>query len=274
MVVLTVLTTLFAIALAVYLLSVPRDFTVRKYIIKTDKFSGHIKAVHISDLHNVMWGEGQSDLLEKIDEYGPDNSFFTGDIADEYSDTAPAAIMLKEMKQRCLCFYVAGNHEGKLSDPSYFKDTVRSLDIAVLESDKEQITVNGCNITVCGLDDPRFYSTEDAYSEKWTEDVKNCAKDNDNFTVFLSHRPEKAEFYAEQGFDLVLCGHAHGGQVRIPGIFNGIYAPHQGLFPKYAGGRYDFDKTTVIVSRGLKKNWLPRTFNPPELVFIDIIGEQ
>ena len=79
--------------------------------------------------------------------------------------------------------------------------------------------------------------------------------------MFLSHRPEKAEFYAENGFDLVLCGHAHGGQIRVPGIFNGIYAPHQGLFPKYAGGRYDFDKTTVIVSRGLKKNWLPRTFN-------------
>ncbi|MBO5036529.1 MAG: metallophosphoesterase [Clostridia bacterium] len=262
------------IAVVVYILSVPRNFTVRKYIIKTDKFSGHIKTVHISDLHNVMWGDGQSELLEKIDEYSPDIAFFTGDIADEYSDTAPAVLMLKEMQKRCMCFYVAGNHERKLENTDDFIATIRSLDITVLEADKDQITVDDCSITVCGVFDPRFYSTEEAYDEKWISDVKKCAEYNENFTVFLSHRPEKAEFYAENGFDLVLCGHAHGGQIRIPGIFNGIYAPHQGLFPKYAGGRYDFDKTTVIVSRGLKKDWLPRTFNPPELVFIDIIGEQ
>ena len=274
MIVLTVITVFLAVALTVYLLSVPRNFTVRKYTVKTDKFSGNIKAVHISDLHNVMWGEGQSELLDKIDRYNPDIAFFTGDIADEYSDTSPAVVMLKEMQKRCLCFYVAGNHERKLPDPSYFKDTVRYIGIPVLEADKEQITVNGCRIIVCGIDDPRFYSTDEDYSDEWISDVEKCAKDNSDFTVFLSHRPEKAEFYAENGFDLVLCGHAHGGQIRVPGIFNGIYAPHQGLFPKYAGGRYDFDKTTVIVSRGLKKNWLPRTFNPPELVFIDIIGEQ
>jgi len=269
-----VITAFLLIAVVVYILSVPRAFTVRKYTVKTDKFSGHVKTVHISDLHNVMWGDGQRELLEKIDEYSPDIAFFTGDIADEYSDISPAVLMLKEMQKRCQCFYVAGNHERKLSDPSYFKDTVRSLNISVLEADKEQITVNGCDITVCGIDDPRFYSTEEDYSDEWISDVEKCAKGNTDFTVFLSHRPEKAEFYAENGFDLVLCGHAHGGQIRIPGIFNGIYAPHQGLFPKYAGGRYDFEKTTVIVSRGLKKNWLPRTFNPPELVFIDIIGEQ
>ena len=73
-------------------------------------------------------------------------------------------------------------------------------------------------------------------------------------------------------FDLVLCGHAHGGQWAIPGILNGLYAPNQGMFPKYAGGRYDFERGTLIVSRGLARESTPapRVFNRPELVIIDL----
>lgn len=72
---------------------------------------------------------------------------------------------------------------------------------------------------------------------------------------------------------MILSGHAHGGQWIIPGILNGFYAPNQGFFPEYAGGLYKFDKKIFIVSRGLAK-WstsiIPRIFNPPELVIIDI----
>ena len=74
-------------------------------------------------------------------------------------------------------------------------------------------------------------------------------------------------------FDLVLCGHAHGGQVRIPGLVNGLYAPGQGIFPKYAGGAYKLDKGSMIVSRGLAKSNLPRVFNRPELVVITLEPE-
>ena len=77
--------------------------------------------------------------------------------------------------------------------------------------------------------------------------------------------------YGEYGFDLTLCGHAHGGQVRIPLLLNGLYAPHQGWFPKYAGGNYSFDNGShVIVSRGLMIDNLPRVFDPPELVIVNI----
>jgi predicted MPP superfamily phosphohydrolase len=73
---------------------------------------------------------------------------------------------------------------------------------------------------------------------------------------------------------MVLSGHAHGGQVRIPFILNGLYAPHQGFFPKYAGGVYDHENYTHIVSRGSSFNpKLPRIFNPPEVVSITIKGE-
>ena len=92
------------------------------------------------------------------------------------------------------------------------------------------------------------------------------------FTVLLSHRPELFEIYQKYEFDLVLSGHAHGGQWRIPGLLNGLFAPNQGLFPKYAGGRYDYDGGTMIVSRGLAREStrIPRIFNRPELVIVDV----
>ena len=93
-----------------------------------------------------------------------------------------------------------------------------------------------------------------------------------NFTILLTHRPELFERYVARGFDLVLCGHAHGGQWRIPGVLNGLLAPNQGLFPPYAGGRYERGNTTMIVSRGLAKEttFVPRILNPPELVVVTI----
>jgi len=93
---------------------------------------------------------------------------------------------------------------------------------------------------------------------------------DDVYSILLSHRPERVEAYHSSGFDLVVAGHAHGGQVRIPGILNGLYAPNQGFYPKYADGRYALGETLMIVGRGLSRSGLPRVFNPPELVIIDV----
>jgi len=91
-------------------------------------------------------------------------------------------------------------------------------------------------------------------------------------TVLLSHRPEFFELYQKYDVDLVLCGHTHGGQWRIPYLLNGLVAPHQGFFPKYAGGRYDAENMTMIISRGLARETtkIPRVFNRPELVIVEL----
>jgi predicted MPP superfamily phosphohydrolase len=91
------------------------------------------------------------------------------------------------------------------------------------------------------------------------------------YKILIAHRPEMIENYKKYSFDLVLSGHTHGGQVRIPLIINGLYAPGQGVFPKYAGGIYTHGNLTHVISRGLSVNpRLPRIFNPPELVIIII----
>ena len=97
--------------------------------------------------------------------------------------------------------------------------------------------------------------------------------DKDAYNILLSHRPDPIETYAEQGFDLVFSGHAHGGQVRVPLFLNGLFAPDQGWFPKYAGGQYLVGETTMVVSRGLSYYPdLPRVFNPPEVVLVTLRG--
>ena len=81
--------------------------------------------------------------------------------------------------------------------------------------------------------------------------------------------------YFEYDFDLVLSGHTHGGQGRIPFILNGFFAPEQGYFPKLAGGLYDFGENKLIISRGLSREntIIPRIFNRPELVFVSVKGK-
>lgn len=96
-------------------------------------------------------------------------------------------------------------------------------------------------------------------------------KASSEYTILLAHRPERAEIYAQFGFDLIVSGHAHGGQVRIPGLINGLFAPRQGWFPKRAGGLYHEKNTELIVSRGLCQRWyLPRIYNPVEIPILEI----
>ena len=99
-----------------------------------------------------------------------------------------------------------------------------------------------------------------------------CHKDVDNFnySILLSHSPELIEEYSNHSINLVLSGHAHGGQFRLPYI-GGIIAPDQGLFPKYTAGKYVVGKTQMIVSRGLGNSIIPiRINNRPELVVIEL----
>jgi len=97
-----------------------------------------------------------------------------------------------------------------------------------------------------------------------------------HFSLLLSHRPDMTDLYESLRFDLVVSGHAHGGQWRIPLLLNGLYAPHQGLFPRYAGGLYRLNGTNLLVSRGLSRETtpLPRIFNRPEVVIVDIVPEK
>ena len=140
---------------------------------------------------------------------------------------------------------------------------LRAQGVHVLEGSSELFSANGSTVRIAGLDDAISLTRAE-----WTRRLEALQKEaqDDIFTILLSHRPDRVDRYG--GFNLVLCGHAHGGQVRIPGLLNGLWAPNQGWFPEYAGGEYELDDVRMIVSRGLEKGRAPRVFNRPELVVI------
>lgn len=89
--------------------------------------------------------------------------------------------------------------------------------------------------------------------------------------MLIAHKPEYLEDYQNIGFDLGFAGHAHGGQIRIPFINQGIIAPGQGLFPKYTEGINTIDGFSLIISRGLGNSGFPlRLFNRPEVIVVTL----
>lgn len=164
---------------------------------------------------------------------------------------------------------MSGNHEVRTGCLEALKRRFRSWGITVLEGSGTLLATPGGTLRICGVDDPSAFAGESG----WLEQFRACQAltGDSRYTVLLSHRPERTECYRDSGFDLVVSGHAHGGQVRLPGMINGLFAPHQGAFPDYAGGLYALGSTTLVVSRGLCRNLLPRVFNPPELVALDLL---
>jgi len=249
---------------------------VRSYVLSSKKLTNPVRLIILSDLHSSMYGKNQSLLLAKIRELKPDLVFLVGDIVDDRRPQEGALQLLEAMAPEYPCFYVTGNHEFWSGRADNIKNTIRSYGIEVLEGNCKTVTVRGQRIQVCGVDDPDGFEQENFFgqeiSPEWDEQLERCKKqlNTDMFSILLSHRPERVSYYTGSGFDLVVSGHAHGGQIRVPWLLNGLYAPNQGFLPKYAGGVYDLGSSTMIVSRGLAKSFIPRIFNPPEIVLVSV----
>ena len=250
------------------------------YQIPTKKIKKGARFLLITDLHSTRYGENSEKLLAVIRREKPDALLFSGDIVDDRKPRREVYALLRTMAHEIPCFYATGNHEYYKKDADVIKRDLSSLGIRVLDGKGEVFAIGNDRVFIAGVDDPeRFNKTTNHHDRtvdpSWQAQltaVKNARPDG-MFSILLSHRPELVSYYKKSDFDLVLSGHAHGGQARIPFLMNGFYAPHQGLFPKYAGGRYALsDGKTLIVSRGLCKNFLPRVFNPPEYVVLELLA--
>ncbi|MBQ5317115.1 MAG: metallophosphoesterase [Oscillospiraceae bacterium] len=242
------------------------------YTVYSDKVTKPFRVVHLSDLHAERYGKDMRNLIDLIDAQEPDLIALTGDIYDDKLDNSKTTtVLLGDLAKRYACVYVAGNHEFYNREQWIEqKAEAESLGVTVLEG--EDISIG--EITVCGS----ARRAEDTYDD-WEEATKRCAAgaDKDKFALLLVHFPHKIDEYRSYGcFDLILCGHTHGGHWRLPWSQNGVYGPDQGFFPKLSGGRFDYDDTTMIISRGLTRTKvkLPRILNNPEVVVVDILPEE
>lgn len=239
-----------------------------------DVFDGY-RIAQVSDLHNAEFGDGNQRLLDMLREAEPDMIAITGDLIDSRKTNIAVALAFAEEAVRIApCYYVSGNHEAKVPEYRELKAGLEAAGATVLDDARVEIEISGNSITIIGVNDPSFladYLTSDA--AVMDRKLSELSSEDAGFTILLSHRPELFDTYAAHEMDLVLTGHAHGGQFRLP-LIGGLIAPNQGLFPKYDDGLYSEGNTNMIVSRGLGNSIIPFRFNNrPEVVLIELKGQ-
>ena len=234
-----------------------------------ENFNGY-RIAHVSDLHNAQLGENNEKLLAMLRNVQPDMIAITGDLIDAgNTDISVALHFAKEAMDIAPCYYITGNHEAQISDYNHLKSGLLELGVIVLENDKFEIEDDGEKILVIGVQDPSFETNSDDSVSVMQRNLQQLTEE-ESYTILLSHRPELMKVYADYPVDLVLSGHAHGGQFRLP-FLGGMYAPNQGVFPEYDSGLFEKNNTKMIVSRGIGNSVIPFRFNNrPELILIEL----
>ncbi len=220
-----------------------------------------LRVVQVSDLHDAAFGEEQQNLIAKVAEQEPDLIFVTGDVVDSNRYNLEQSLQAVEgFVELAPVYYVTGNHEIATGKVDEIKSSLSQLGVTVLSNEVETLPIEGQTIEVFGIDDPlNGIPIADALAKHPRTDLPRLT---------LSHRPEVFEEYVRSEQSLVFSGHAHGGQIRIPGL-GGLIAPGQGFFPNYTAGVYEEGETQMVVSRGLGNSLFPvRIFNRPEVVTV------
>ncbi len=225
-----------------------------------ESFDGY-KICHISDLHNKLFGKDNTRLIEKISAGNPDIIVITGDLMDErHSKLDPTLDTVELMMGIAPVYYVCGNHEKKLTqaEQAYVFSSLEDMGVTLLDGKTIELFKGYDSIAIGGVFDGDATKKLPLF------------EDENKLNILLYHRPGEFEAYEALGANLVLSGHAHGGQFRVPFI-GGLIAPDQYFFPKYTEGAHTSGNVTNIISRGLGNSLIPlRVNNPPEVVFVTL----
>ena len=259
---------------------------VTKYVVENKKvpkeFDGY-NIVQISDLHSKLFGENNKKLIQKIKSLNPDIVVVTGDLIDGENNNYNVALdFMKEISKLYRVYYIIGNHEQKSLIKIYkdeYKDyfnKLHQIDFVNLDNNKVEIVKGDSNINLYGLTVPYscykylFDNQETTSIDIDFLEEKLGKVDREQFNILLAHTPFYFDEYEKWGADLTLCGHVHGGIVRLP-IVGGLLSPDRKFFPKYDLGEYIKNKSTMIVSKGLGgSKVLIRVNCKPEIVNIKL----
>lgn len=258
-----------AAAAAVWLHRENKSLQADQFVYRSPKVTGELEGyrlVQVSDLHNARFGKENCLLLALIEAQMPDCIVITGDLLDSYQ-VRPALACDFAQKAAAIAptYFVTGNHEHRLEQGALktFLARLEALGVTVLRNEAVTLGMGASSFRLLGVD----------CQQGGTDTVQRLMADArpDQLQILLSHKPHYAENYARAGVDLVLSGHAHGGQFRLPAV-GGLFAPGQGILPKYTAGMYRLgEQTTMLVSRGLGNSSFPlRVGNPPQLCVVTL----
>lgn len=238
------------------------------------QFNG-FRIAMVSDLHSAVFGEENADLLSLLSESKPDIIVFTGDQLDARNpDMETVLDFVRQAVRIAPCYLVTGNHEGSIPGMWRFHNSLKVAGAVVLNDEVTTLSHNGATIDLFGLTDAtmnkRYIS--DGSKVALETSLQELSPDEDRYSILLAHRPEYFFVYERNGIDLALCGHVHGGQIRI--LNRGIIGPGKEFFPRYDSGLYTIYESTMVLSRGLGNSIFPwRINNPPEIVIVELNSE-
>lgn len=283
-----------------------RNFTETFYQVASGKVNESIRVIHLSDLHNTQFGGDNVRLIERVTALDPDIIVMTGDMNDRREDSVELVLDLcRQLVEVAPVYYIYGNNETARSfgangmSQEYIdellgctednrssegfweledelRDSLEETGVQVLWNNSAQIQVGETYIDIFGILTTNPGAFWNYTGEEYGEFLYN---ETDHFKLTLGHEPLLFETYdTEDWGDLVLCGHTHGGVIRIP-YLGGLLKDEDStpvLFPEKRGdgyfikGEYSVNDTPLIVSAGLTNKGIPRINNQPELVVIDI----
>ncbi len=237
---------------------------------------GNLKIIHISDFHNAKFKNNNEKPLSLIKESAPDLIAISGDFIDSrHTNLQRALDFATELAKIAPCFYAPGNHESRMPEEySKLCDEFEKLGITILQDQKTSFEKDGIVYTIIGIEDPMFVIKKKDTTEKVKVIIKDklsaLIKDTTSPTIVISHRPEAFYSYVDAGANLVLTGHAHGGQAQLP-LIGGLIAPNQGFFPKYSEGVHIANDTNMVISRGIGNSLCPLRFNNrPQIILVEL----
>ena len=236
-----------AFVMLLIVVSLFHGLVLRRYTVTSDKLPDDtiVRIAVIADLHSHIRGDDQQPLLNMIAAQKPDLIAVVGDIVDDREPMEGAQLFLERVTDIAPTYYVSGNHEYWSNEyDSVIRPMIEACGITVIANERINITANGIKLCLCGVDDPFVFDYTDDLellalgNEQTLLRDRFSDLDDSTYNILLAHRPELIEDYQQYDFDLVLSGHTHGGQVRIPLLVNGLWAPDQDWFPEYGGGQY------------------------------------
>lgn len=260
--------------------------SVVTYEVKNEKLphSFHnCKIVMLTDLHNHSFGKNNQRLYKKIDEINPDYILIAGDmvIKSNGSKNTCTFELLKNLSKKYIVYYAPGNHETRLMDSKsknsidfkLFLEMLQQMGIHYLENETEILTRNKEEICLSGLSIDERYFAKCYKKPKMEEDYIKCLLGDateSKYHILLAHSPNYFEQYSNWGADLIFSGHNHGGIVILP-IIGGLIGTDFKLFPKYDFGKFIYNKSTMILSKGLAMHTIKvRIFNRPEITVVSL----
>lgn len=246
------------------------DLEISRYEVASQKlpesFDG-FKIVQLSDLHGAEFGEDGMELVDKVGSLEPDMIALTGDFVTDEGDLAAVEKLAARLVKLCPVYFVSGNHEFGSGLAVKVRNILERAGVKYLSNEYLTINRGDDGILLGGVEDPLAYAdmlSPDELAQKMNDAAP------DAFKILLGHRNYWMTEYPELPVDLIFCGHAHGGLIRIPGV-GGLIGTDRRLFPDFDAGEYNNGRYTLIVSRGLGNSVpIPRVFNRPEIVCVEL----